>query len=169
MKELSPQRIKLHSHTHKAITNRARLPQRYNRQLCQQEQRECVQLIHDHNTGQYLNYQQLIHDPKLSKLWMKLLANKFGRLVQGVGGQVKGANTIFFIHKDQVPKDREKDVLYGSFSYDMKPNTEEMECTRLTAGGNRINYPKDVGTPTANMTSVKMLLNSVISTKKQNV
>jgi hypothetical protein len=86
MKELSPQKIKLCSHIHEAITNRARLPQRYNRQLCQQEQREHVQLIHDHNTRKYLNYQQLIHDPKHSKLWLKLSANEFGRLAQGVGG-----------------------------------------------------------------------------------
>jgi hypothetical protein len=33
------------------------------------------------------------------------------------------------------------------------------------AGGNLINYPEDVGTPTANLLLVKILLNSVISTK----
>jgi hypothetical protein len=32
-------------------------------------------------------------------------------------------------------------------------------------GGNLINYPEDVGTPTANMLLVKILLNSIISTK----
>eukprot|EP00804_Cyclotella_cryptica_P018668 CCRYP_007187-RC/>CCRYP_007187-RC protein AED:0.39 eAED:0.39 QI:0/0/0/1/0/0/2/0/276 len=35
---------------------------------------------------------------------------------------------------------------------------------RLTVGGNRINYPGDCGTPTADMITVKILLNSVIST-----
>jgi hypothetical protein len=48
----------------------------------------------------------------------------------------------------------------------MKPNKEEKEYTQLTVGGYRINYPEDVGTPTANMTLVKILLNSVISTKE---
>jgi hypothetical protein len=33
------------------------------------------------------------------------------------------------------------------------------------AGGDRINYPEDVGTPTVDMTLVKILLNSIISTK----
>jgi hypothetical protein len=33
------------------------------------------------------------------------------------------------------------------------------------AGGDRINYPEDMGTPTADMTLVKILLNSVISAK----
>jgi hypothetical protein len=50
-KELSPQRIKLCSHIHKATANRARLLQHYNGQLHQEEQRERVQLIHDQNAG----------------------------------------------------------------------------------------------------------------------
>ncbi len=57
-------------------------------------------------------------------------------------------------------------MMYGSFSCDMEPNKEEKECTQLTTGGERINYPEDVGTPTANLTFVKILLNSVISTKE---
>ncbi len=46
----------------------------------------------------------------------------------------------------------------------MKPNKEEKYHTRLTAGGDRINYPDDVGTPTADMTLFKCLMNSIIST-----
>ena len=33
------------------------------------------------------------------------------------------------------------------------------------AGGDRINYPEDMGTLTADMTLIKILLNSIISTK----
>ena len=36
---------------------------------------------------------------------------------------------------------------------------------RLTVGGNCMNYPGNCGTPTANMLTVKLILNSVISTK----
>ena len=57
-----------------------------------------------------------------------------------------------------------KDVTYGSFSCDFKPNKEEKERTRLTAGGDRINYPDDCGTPTADMTLFKILINSILST-----
>jgi hypothetical protein len=42
--------------------------------------------------------------------------------------------------------------------------TEEKECTRLTTGGNRNNYPDDCGTPTADMTLLKILVNSIIPT-----
>ena len=45
----------------------------------------------------------------------------------------------------------------------MKPNKKETHRTRITAGGDRINYPKDVGTPTA-VTLVKTFFNSVILT-----
>jgi hypothetical protein len=58
-----------------------------------------------------------------------------------------------------------KDVMYGSFSCDYKPNKTEKERTQLTAGGDRINYPEDVGTPTADMLVFKFLINSVVSTK----
>ncbi len=94
-----------------------------------------------------------------------MAANEFGRLTQGVGGRVKVTNTIFFICKDQLPKDRMKDVRYGSFICDIKQNKTETHQTRLTAGGDRSNYPEDVGTPTADMTLVKTMLNSVISTR----
>jgi hypothetical protein len=135
-------------------------------QLRQQEQQERIQLIRNDDTGECLNYRQLIRYPKYQKIWNTLAANEFGRLAQGVGGRVKATNTIFFIPKDKVPKDRMKDVTYGSFTCNLKPNKTEKHQTRLTAGGDRINYPKDVCTPTADMTLVKILLNSIISTKE---
>jgi len=36
---------------------------------------------------------------------------------------------------------------------------------RATMGGNLINYPDDVGVPTANLLLIKNFLNSIISTK----
>jgi len=129
------------------------------------EQRERAQLIYDKASGEYLKYRQLMCDPKYKETWSTSAANEFGRLAQGVGGRFKGTNTIFFIHKNQVPHERMKDVTYGSFSCDYKPNKAEKERTRLTAGGDRINYPEDVGTPTADMLVFKCLINSVVSTK----
>ena len=145
-------------------TRRARIPQRHQMQL-RQEQRERAQLIYDKESKEYLKYRQLMRDPKYKETWSKSAANEFGRLAQGVGGRYKGTNTIFFIHKNQVPHDRMKDVMYGSFSCDYKPNKTEKERTRLMAGGDRINYPEDVGTPTADMLVFKCLINSVVSTK----
>jgi hypothetical protein len=133
--------------------------------LRQQEQRKWIQLVRNNDTGEYLNYRQLIRDPKHQKIWDTSAANEIRQLAQGVGGRVKATNTIFFIPKDKVPKNRMKDVMYGSFSCNLKPNKAETHQTRLTTGGDRINYPKVVGTLTADMTLVETLLNSIIPTK----
>jgi hypothetical protein len=58
-----------------------------------------------------------------------------------------------------------KDEMYGSFRCEYKPNKEEKWRARLTAGGDRINYPEDCGTPTADMLLFKILPNSIMSTK----
>ncbi len=98
-------------------------------------------------------------------MWAKSAANECGRLAQGLkDGRVKGTNTIKFIRKDKVPGKRIKDIMYRSFSCDFKPNKEEKERTRLTVGGDRINYPDDCGTPTADMILFKILVNSILST-----
>jgi hypothetical protein len=61
-----------------------------------------------------------------------------------------------------------KDVGYGSFNCNFKPNKEEKERTRLMAGGDRINYPGNCGTPTADMILFKTLVNSILSTPNAN-
>jgi len=55
-----------------------------------------------------------MRDPKYKETWSQSAANEFGRLTQGVGGRFNGTNRIFFIHKNQVPHERMKDVTYGS-------------------------------------------------------
>ena len=45
-----------------------------------------------------------------------------------------------------------------------RPETEDPYRTRLTVGGDSVNYPYDCGTPTLDLATVKYLLNSVIST-----
>jgi hypothetical protein len=113
----------------------------------------------------YIYYSQLLWDPKHKKVWSHSSANQFGCLAQGVRGRIKGADTIHFTHKDQVPVDRRKDITYGSFICEMRPNKTETHHTRHTMGGDRINYPADCGTPTADMLLVKCHFNSIISTK----
>ena len=120
--------------------------------------------IFDEETGELLKYRKLIAHPKYHEVWSHSSANEFGRLAQGVGGRIKGTDTIFFIHKHQVPQDRWKDVTYAKFVCELKPNKAEVHRTRLTVGGDKVHYPGDVGTPTADLTLVKIHANSVIST-----
>ena len=51
----------------------------------------------DQDTGTLLNYRALLRHPAYHDDWTKSSANEFGRLANGVGGRVKGTNTIRFI------------------------------------------------------------------------
>ena len=76
----------------------------------------------DEEMGKLLNYKQFMINPKYKKKWAISLANEFGRLANGVGGQTKSpTNTIKFIRKDRVSKDKRKDVMYGSFVCNISP------------------------------------------------
>ena len=119
----------------------------------------------DKTTGKMLNYRQLMRHPILKKDWQLSSANEFGRLANGVGGRIKGTNTIKFIRMQDVKKGRMKDVTYGQFLCLVRPEKAEPNRTRFVVGGDRINYPGEVGTPTAEMLVAKILFNSVISTK----
>jgi hypothetical protein len=50
-------------------------------------------------------------------------------------------------------------VTYGSFVVDIKDHKEEKERTRLTVGGDQIEYPADKSTRTAGLTTAKILIN----------
>ena len=127
--------------------------------------REAAHSVLDQDTGKLLEYRQLLKDPKFKQIWTRSAADEFGRLAQGIGGRIKGTDTIRFIHKREIPTDRLKDVTYIKFVCTVRTEKKDPNRTRATMGGNLINYPEDVGTPTANLLLIKIFLNSVISTR----
>ena len=56
------------------------------------------------------------------------------------------------------------DVTYGRVVVDYRPEKTNPYQTRLTVGGDRVNYPGDCGTHTVDLTTVKILLNRIVST-----
>jgi hypothetical protein len=56
-------------------------------------------------------------------------------------------------------------VTYGRFVVDIRPNKTETHRVHLTVGGNLIQYPGDVSTRPADLTTSKCLWNSTISTE----
>jgi len=120
--------------------------------------------IIDPISGKSLEFRHLIKDPKTSAIWNKSFANELGRLANGVKDRIRGTNTIKFIPKSMVPKGRK--VTYGRIVVDFRPNKSEPNRTRLTVGGDKIEYPGVVRTDTADIVTAKMLLNSVVSTPR---
>ncbi len=114
--------------------------------------------------GKLLEYKQLIANPKTRAKWTHSYGNKSGCLAQGMPGCNTGTNTIIFIRKDQVPKARAKDVTYGLITCLVQPEKlDKPNRTRLVAGEDRVHYPANASTPTVNLLTVKILINSIIS------
>ena len=61
-----------------------------------------------------------------------------------------------------MPKDRKATYLRIVSAF--RPEKDNPRRVRWTCGGDKVDYPGDVSTKTADLTTVKILLNSVIST-----
>ena len=113
--------------------------------------------------GVSLEYCHLIQVPD-KYIWVKALANDFGRLAQGVKDIIPtGNSTIFFIHPNEIPA--HKKVTYSRLVLDIRPLKEEKYRVRITVGGDKLDFCGDASSVTAYLATVKILLNSVVSTK----
>ena len=85
--------------------------------------------VMDEETGQLLNYRQLLHSAKYKKQWSTSSASEFGWLANGIGNKIKNpTNTIQFIHKKDIHQDRKTDVTYGSFVCSVRSEKKEKNC-----------------------------------------
>ena len=98
------------------------------------------------------------------------MGNRFwqgvGRFSQGdrkTGAE--GTNTFIILLPEQVPHiPKDRTVTYANIVVDYRPQKEDPNRVRITAGGNLIIYPGELTTRTANITTSKILWNSVLST-----
>ena len=110
-----------------------------------------------------MEYRDLITDPSTRATWLHSAANKFGHLTQGLSdNRVEPTNTIFFIPRSKVPK--HKQPTYARFVCSYRPQKAEPYRTRITIGGNLIDYPGNRSMKVADMTTFKILVNSTLST-----
>ncbi len=68
------------------------------------------------------------------------------------------------MEKQQIPQARCKDITYGWIVCDYLSEKKDPYRARITMGGNLVNYPDDCGTPTADLLTIKLMFNSIIST-----
>jgi hypothetical protein len=99
-------------------------------------------------------------------------ANELGHLCQGIGSgptpnsqQVAGTNTFCLIDYNNIPLHKRKEICHTMVVCKVCPKKDDPDRTRITIGGNRICYPGNVGTNTALLELVKLLLNSILSRK----
>ena len=87
-------------------------------------------------TGQLMEYCQLLKHPKYAATWTTSYSNEMGRLCQGIGRntegtgkRVKGTDTFFFVHYDDIPSDRRKEIVYTSVLCEVRPQKEDPNRT----------------------------------------
>ena len=128
--------------------------------------------VFDEDTGQMLDYKKLInHNKKETReWWQRSSANEFGKLMKGAGRnkdgtqRAKGSDTLHFIHKKDISKG--KKITYAWFCCDIiRLQKEEINRTRMTIGGNLLEYEGKTSTEKASLETIKIHLNSTISTK----
>jgi hypothetical protein len=112
------------------------------------------------DTGELQELKQLMEGPE-SEQWINGLCTEWGRIANGYNGS-KGTNTVKFIHPSQIPK--HKRATYARVVADYRPQKADPYRVRITVGGDRIEYDGDCYTPSADLTTAKLLLNSVVST-----
>jgi hypothetical protein len=84
-------------------------------------------VIDHHETGESLEYCQLIKHPKYKQLWSSSYAKKLGRLCQGFKGNdstrppVDGTDTFHVIDYADIPPDHLKEVCYSNVVCKVRP------------------------------------------------
>ena len=93
--------------------------------------------------------------------WIRSFRNELGRLAQGMR-DVKGTDCITFIHHKDIPKGQK--IAHSRIACNIRPQKKETHRTRMTIGGNLLDYEGNTKTPTADLITLKLLINSVLST-----
>ena len=112
-----------------------------------------------------MEYRHLIGNPKYRETWQKSYGNEVGQLAQGMPARVKDTDTMFFIRKTDMPAQQWRDTTHGHIVVSYRPWKDDPNRTRLTVGGNNINYSGNCGQPTVSLLTVNLPKNSTISTK----
>jgi hypothetical protein len=113
------------------------------------------------------SYKWLMKDPTTAETLQTAFGKDFGGMAQGnqKTGQ-KGTNSIFVMtHKEIGPIPKSQTVTSARIIVDFCPQKADPHHIRITAGGNLINYPSKLSARTANLTTSKLMRNSVHSTK----
>jgi hypothetical protein len=116
------------------------------------------------DTGELAELKELLHSSEGPE-WDRASAIEWGRLTDGCTPYLpSGTNAVKFIPYSDIPHDRRGDITYIRLVTADRPFKDETKRVRATAGGDRINYPFEVASKTADLPTSKALFNSVVST-----
>jgi hypothetical protein len=91
--------------------------------------------------GELLEYRHLIANPMTRATWTHSYGNELGRLAQGMPGRAKGTDTIFFIPRHMVPKDRTRDVVRTHHMFDSTRKIRRTKQNEVSSRGGQSPLP----------------------------
>ena len=117
-------------------------------------------------TGETItHYKKLLKIPELKETWEEAMCTELGKILEGYGEE-KGTNTVKFLTHDEIraiPKDRT--ITYARIVVDYRKQKKDSNRVRITVGGNLLKSDEELTVRTADLTTTKMMWNSVISTE----
>ena len=145
-------------------------PRRLETTTCAQSEQAthfCAPVIHP-STGEVITqYKKLAKDPTLRDVWTTAFGKEFGNLAQGDARTgTKGTDAIFVMDPKEIHKiPHDRTITYAKIVVAYRPQKDDPNRVRITAGGNLLTYPGELSTRVADLTTTKLLWNSVLSTK----
>ena len=117
--------------------------------------------IWDDKLKKFAAWKDLVNHPNIASRWEQSGVNEFARLFQGYRN-IDGLDVLEWINKRDVP-DGQK-VTYPRYTVAYGPEKDKPYRTRITAGGNLLDYDGNTTTHSASMETIKVHWNSVVST-----
>jgi hypothetical protein len=122
-------------------------------------------------TGKIISsYKRLMNDPTTAEVWMTAFGKDFGGMNQGDNKMgPKGTNAMFVMLPSNIPNiPKDRFITYARVVVDHCPQKADPNRIRITAGGSLINYPSKLTTQMADITTAKLLWNSMLSMPRAN-
>ena len=117
-------------------------------------------------TGETISsYKKLMHDPATSKIWQTAFGKDFGGMAQGdIKTGQNGTNSIFAMtHAEIANIPKIQTITYAHVVVNFCPQKTNLHRIQITAGRNLINYLGKLSTRTADLTTSKLMWDSVLS------
>jgi len=125
-------------------------------------------MVHPTMAETISNYKWLMNDPETAEVWQTAFGKDFGGMAQGDNKtSQKGTNSVFVTtHKEiDIVKAADHTWTYARIVVDHRPQKEDPNQIRIAVVGNLITYKGNTSTRTADLTTSKLLWNSVLSTE----
>ncbi len=106
-----------------------------------------------------------MNNPDTAEVWMTAFGKDSAGMSQGDNktGQ-KGTNAMFVMSLQDIPQfPKDCVVPYARVVINHHPQKTDPNCIRITAGGNLINYPGELTTRMADITTLKLHWNSILA------